>query len=792
MDQPIDRLQNRLRQRREYVETPAKPDVFSLLQHAETVAVQQAFLEHKPLFVNARDEENGRGNILHAALRSKRYDLIPFFTAHAPELLKEKKTGGQTPLQDAISGDAPASVVSKMIRRGAEAGQTLHEGKTLLHLAVDNGRADLLQILAEAGLDVNARDHRGNTPVLQAAKHGDAESLKTLLSLAADPTVQDQNGYTPLYTALQTENTDITDILLARRDVVLSLNETVTQQEGLTALMVAAAHAPPDTVRQLVELGANINARDKRGTPVIGFAMKNKHPRAPETIIRFLLSKGADIPEANMQPAQQQSYAPRYGREADDYGWRPSDPHRNTPSPGTAAVSGSMLHEAIADKELRGLAKILISYGMDTESTDRQKRTPLMIAVENLDYGAAAMLLRNGAKTETPTGEDPLVNTLARKPETEDSLRLLKLLHKHGVPLEKFDRRNVTPLYQAADTGNIETVKFLLKNNVAPDTKTTNFAEDTAFMTACKSKNLEIAAILLKHGADPNTRDKQGNTALHNAANTAQFETLKFLCENGADLSAVNDQGETPLMRALSGFKNQECIAYLIKKTGLDLDQKNAEGRTALHDLVLKGSADILDAVLTDYADSAKKPDLDARDREEKTPLMLAAQKRDCRMMETLLKHGAGINATDNLGRTPLYFAMSEFSDSAVDFLIQQGANLRILPKGDTSSYLHLAAENGNEKLVKKFTDAKLPVNRPDAQGNTPLHLAVKYDNYDAAAHLLEKGADPKLKNNVGFTPIELAAQRNLHPVKNLIQSYLDGKPLPRNNRYGYNNRNYW
>jgi len=63
---------------------------------------------------------------------------------------------------------------------------------------------------------------------------------------------------------------------------------------------------------------------------------------------------------------------------------------------------------------------------------------------------------------------------------------------------------------------------------------------------------------------------------------------------------------------------------------------------------------------------------------------------------------------------------------------------------------LHIASQNGHVDLVKLIVQNGANVNSPNLKGQTALHMSVAYDLYSISKFLMEKGADPKLKNNDG------------------------------------------
>jgi len=820
MTQPQDRLLEKMRQRQQQrlkqpAPLPAKPDALQLIAAAKLEKITEIWKKDSSLFLNARDTENGHGNILHAAIRLGREDLVRFFVTQEPKLTGGTKNDGHTPLYDAIHTGISTETIQTMLKSGAHLKENAHDGKNLIHEAVAANRDALLPLLVGAGLDVNARDKRGITPLIQAVKRGAIETVKMLLDLKADATAQEENGYSPLHISLWHNNPAMVDLLLSRREVLLSLNNDKSKQDGYTPLMVAVTHGDYATVKRLVDLGANVNDTDKTGKNAVALVLYNsKFEDDIAPIMDYLLSKGSDTPRnlpGRIAPtySNRSTYDPRSGT------YRPVNDNAADNATTPPSNPDYMLHKLIEDDGSIEMIRKLLDSGMELEETNRMGATPLTVAVEKMRYKVATLLLEYGAKTDNPNMTNSLVSIVAQQPETPKTLKMLKLLHHHGAildnsikdkntspslpstPNSKTTNRTMgtSPLMRAVSANNIETCRYLLENGADVNAVSTDFAGETPFIAACSKKHYELATMLRDSGANINAKGSKGNNAMHLAATSGNIDTIKFLVGLGAKTDKKNDEGQTPLMQAFNAYTNSaESTIYLAKQNGRDLNSPDEDGRTLLHQAAEAGKWEFLEKILD--SKDGKKLDLDCRDYEGRTPMMLAAYAGQTAFLEKLIEKGAPLDSADDLGRTALYFAVSASSEAAIDKLVEKGANLHILPKGDRRSFLHQTAETARLSLTKTFVKAKLPLNRKDINGDTPLHIAIKHGNEPVVEYLLEKGADPKIANNVGFTAVDLAEQRKHYQITSLVKAYADGKPPPKRDRYynGYNNnrRDYW
>jgi len=98
--------------------------------------------------------------------------------------------------------------------------------------------------------------------------------------------------------------------------------------------------------------------------------------------------------------------------------------------------------------------------------------------------------------------------------------------------------------------------------------------------------------------------------------------------------------------------------------------------------------------------------------------------------------------------------------------VLRKSADLAFQADKDGMTPMHWAADSDNGEVMKALVEllgnddalAKSRVNMRDADGNTPLHFAVMSENEEMARLLVEAGADPKVENEEGETPCELAS----------------------------------
>ena len=228
-----------------------------------------------------------------------------------------------------------------------------------------------------------------------------------------------------------------------------------------------------------------------------------------------------------------------------------------------------LLHQAAAQHDAEGVARAL-RLGADPNSPPQYRASgegALHVAIEGDEYNT-----------------DDL-DTAARK-------AVVDLLLKAGANVDAADESGRTPLFLAAEHGDIELANLLLDAGADP-----NGAEGCPPLCAlARTKSRHSARILagnlLAAEADLQAADKDGDTALHHAARKGWPSLIKAFLSAGADVNAVNAQKHTPLLalaHAVTAYKakvsegERQCLELLVSASGAALNHGDENGDTALH-----------------------------------------------------------------------------------------------------------------------------------------------------------------------------------------------------------------
>ncbi|XP_055309732.1 putative ankyrin repeat protein RF_0381 [Sitodiplosis mosellana] len=155
-------------------------------------------------------------------------------------------------------------------------------------------------------------------------------------------------------------------------------------------------------------------------------------------------------------------------------------------------------------------------------------------------------------------------------------------------------------------------------------------------------------------------------------------------------------------------------------------------------------------------------------------PIHLAAELGNVRVVETLIKHGAEINAKHNnthLEYSPLHYAASEGNADVVRFLCKRGADINVEDVHGRTP-IHMAVLYAKADAVRVLCKCGAEINAEDDHGRTTIHWAALYELAEVARILIKHGADINAKCLEGKTPLHYAAMSEIADVARILAEY--------------------
>lgn len=625
--------------------------------------------------------------------------------------------------------------------------------------------------------------------VQKLLKEGRYEEAKGLFITKTDINAQDKNGDTALHVCARINEADLIAFFAFK-----NASTEIENADGDTPLLVAVKNDNIESAKILIQMGANIFAKDASENSALQLALA-KNELWYEVMIT---EKTGQI----------------------------------------RAINGdSIVHYFVRTDDEKAI-DFCIKKQLPLSVKNNEGDTPLSLcykrADETVPVRIAAALLQAGCECERGEFsyfEDSVRthNTMLRFADGQTPLHLATILGHTGIVnyflnektpvrisdiLQAQDIAGSTPLHEAVRYGRVEIAKILLDAGAKVDaidavgkspfllivpeekqlemynvllaasadvTQKDMYGDTVLHVCTMAAVKTDVLSVLINHGAPVNERNKKGVTPLSLAIEKNNTEHVIFYARAGADINAEDMEGNTPLTRALESpsidmlktlitpqnvlskdsagntplhialIKDSsfDYIKFLVE-TGADVNARNKDGDSVLFLAVRKNKKDVGDLLLS------KNADIFASNTENNSPLRIAlTQGGD---VQDWLITSQTLNASDGSGNSPLHYACEWKLDEAVSALIQKGANVNAVNangesalfaavKADSPSTINILVENGI------ITDTRSSLTR-DHLGNTPLHYAVKWNSLQAAQSVISLGFDVNSQNLSGKTAL--------------------------------------
>jgi len=307
-------------------------------------------------------------------------------------------------------------------------------------------------------------------------------------------------------------------------------------------------------------------------------------------------------------------------------------------------------------------------------------------------------------------------------------------------------------------------------------------AADTRLLDAVARGDRTAVRELLRNHADVDSAQPDGSTALMLAVERNDVELATLFVRAQARVNAANDYGATALSVAASN--GNSALITLLLEAHADPNKALLSGETPLMTAVDAGNAEAARLLLAHGADVNARETKGGQDA-----LMWAAANREPAIVTLLLAHGADARARSKRGFTPLLFAAQQGDVESGRLLLQAGADVNDRSAIDRKTALVVAAASGSRDFCALLLDKGANPDLADDGGFTALHYAAMAGNgADIVRALLAQGAqrNPRTTkdsreyvyagvNLTGATPLFLAASRgHVETVRALLAAGAD------------------
>ena len=357
-------------------------------------------------------------------------------TPRPPRRIVRKRPAGNAALRATEAGDV--SALEKALAAGADPNARGRRGWTPLMHAADKGYKLLVPPLLAAGAKPDLRAADGATALFIAALHGRSEIIELLTKADADPSIKGPKGRTA--------------------EGLMTARVARTKYGGAKGLHKALrANERPAVIRALLDLGADMNFRDKDGNRPLHVAVEKSNPE----LAKLLLDHGADV-----NAKGKYSYTPLYRAVQNnnfelaklllDRGANVNLKVKNGYTP---------LHIA-AHMDNPKVVKLLLDHGADVNARNTHNGyTPLLFVAGNTNPQVVKLLLDHKAKVNVR--EDILGQTVLHVAAEENQYpEVVKLLLDHGANVNAVDKQGRTPLHRAKTQNKTVILNWARRQNV--------------------------------------------------------------------------------------------------------------------------------------------------------------------------------------------------------------------------------------------------------------------------------------------------------------------------------------
>ncbi len=425
--------------------------------------------------------------------------------------------------------------IQELLNLGADVNSSdMGTDPSLLYRSISSGDLEIAQILLSAGADVNSADEDRYTVLMRATQLGHLEAVRLLVNAGANVNIVNKDGGTAMSMAAWAGEQHIVEYLssfcsseereYAAQVLPLGIRKKQRREDKFTTAFIEAVYSSNfEAIQTAIANGVNVNAFSEQGETALYIAAQ----RGDVETIRILLQAGADceIRDENNEwtPLME---AARSGEveiitTLIDAG---ADVNAKTEKDGFTAL---MIAIACHVPNLPSFGfptkaqplptvQLLIERGADLEAQDKFGNTALAIATVRDTTDIVEILTKAGASAVG------LEKANFLKAAERGNTDIVRYLLDAGVEVNAVDYAGKTALILASDRGHIDTVRFLIEAGADININHSG----TALTAAADGGHLEIVQMLIQSGANVNLKDPHSGS---NAVDMALYRYPKIV-----------------------------------------------------------------------------------------------------------------------------------------------------------------------------------------------------------------------------------------------------------------------
>ena len=422
-----------------------------------------------------------------------------------------------------------------------------------------------------------------------------------------------------------------------------------------------------DKVLQILQTNeVDVNARDSKGKAALHFARD-------KSIARLLIQAGAEV---NLQDYSgdtpllaQLGYLLLLGRE-------------------TSSTGGSerFTHPGLSDPKLLEVITLLLEAGASPNIPNNRGLNSLHLL---FDKGGIAF----------------------SNSEAVSIHKFMSLLLDRNADVNMRDFKACTPLHYAVKERHVTCANTLIGSGALVDAQ--DYRRMTPLHHLFNSDNTEMIDLLLKRNADVNAQDGDGRTTLSRAVEVGNEPVVQLLLPGNEPVVQLLLPGNEPVVQLL--LPGNEPVVQLLLPGNEPVVLLLLPGNEPVVQLLLPGNEPVVQLLLPRFGTCVNLPD-----KNNVTPLHLAAMCKGVKLAEMLIRASADLNARDVWNATPLHYAAYAGAPEIVSLLLQAGADPK-LTDADGRLPVHYARSRHNYRTASKFAEEY----RHDVAKNAVIHSSI-------------------------------------------------------------------
>ncbi|XP_065720478.1 transient receptor potential cation channel subfamily A member 1 isoform X3 [Drosophila suzukii] len=438
-------------------------------------------------------------------------------------------------------------------------------------------------------------------------------------------------------------------------------------------------------------------------------------------------------------------------------------------------------HQAAARNRVNILRYIRDQNG-DFNAKDNAGNTPLHIAVDSDAYEALDYLLSIPVDTGVLNEKKQAPVHLATELNKVKSLRVMGQ-YRNVIDIQQGGEHGRTALHLAAIYDHEECARILITEFDACPRKPCNNGY-YPIHEAAKNASSKTMEVFFQWGEQRGcTReemisfyDSEGNVPLHSAVHGGDIKAVELCLKSGAKISTQQHDLSTPVHLA--------CAQGAIDIVKLMFEMQPMEKRLCLSCTDVQKMTPLHCASMFDHPDIvsylvAEGADINALDKEHRSPLLLAASRSGWKTVHLLIRLGACISVKDAAARNVLHFVimnggrLTDFAEQVANCQTQAQLKLLLNEKDSMGcSPLHYASRDGHIRSLENLIRLGACINLKNNNNESPLHFAARYGRYNTVRQLLDSEKGSFIINEsdgAGMTPLHISSQQGHTRVVQLL-----------------------